>query len=141
MKLLKTLYAKAFVTCLALAVVANKSIASVLFPSPVLLGGVIFALTAYMSSNLSFQFYHVPAMAASLFGAQRRAVCLSFMDGLGFFLSAPAWAATGMLVKALGDNYGWTGAWLMLATLFGGGSMLMLKQLPNIMMMTEKKKK
>jgi len=51
------------------------------------------------------------------------------LDGVGFFLSAPVFAATAKIVP----NYGWSSAWAMLTVLFAGGWALMMHALPPVL--------
>ena len=68
-------------------------------------------------------------MVASVFG-ENQAVCLSFMDGVGYSMAAPIWAVVGKVVA--NDDLGWTAAWVLLAILFAIGGMTMLRTLPTI---------
>lgn len=130
-RLLRKNYAKATLSCLALALLANQKVATVLFPSKYVIAGLVALLTGVMASSLSFQFYQIPPMTSKMFG-EDKAVCLSFLDGMGFFLSAPIWAVTSQIVGGLGI-YGWSTAWVMLAFLFGSGGALMLRTLPQVL--------
>lgn len=82
-----------------------------------------------MASSLSFQFYQIPNMVASVYG-ENQAVCLSFMDGVGYTLAAPTWALVGYIVSTKG--LGWTAAWVLLATLFAIGGAVTVHHLPSI---------
>jgi hypothetical protein len=130
-RLLRKNYAKATLSCLALALLANQKVATVLFPSKYVIAGLVALLTGVMASSLSFQFYQIPPMTSKMFG-EDTAGCLSFLDGMGCFLSAPIWAVTSQIVGGLGI-YGWSTAWVMLAFLFGSGGALMLRTLPQVL--------
>jgi hypothetical protein len=82
-------------------------------------------LTGIVASSLSFQFYQIPPMTSTIFG-ENKAVCMSFLDGLGFFLSASIWAVTGKTVLRMVRD-------LDHAVFYGAGAALMLKMLPTIL--------
>lgn len=126
--MLKRAYLSSVLSALGLALTANPLITDLLNPSKAGLALAVSLLSGVMASSLSFQFYQIPQMVASTFGNDK-AVCLSFVDALGFLLSAPIWAAT---AKIVGTPSGWTKAWVMLASLFGAGGMLMMKTFPEV---------
>jgi MFS family permease len=138
-KFLRNNYLAAVAGTLGLALVANKQLMNLLplvGGSKWMAAGLIAMLSGSVGSALSFQFYQLPNMVAGTFGEQK-IVCLSFLDALGFFLSAPIWAATGQIVSRFG-NYGWSTAFCMVATLFGMGGFLMLRNLDKIIDDNEK---
>jgi len=96
---------------------------------PYATASTVFFASGAMASSLSFQFYQIPNMVASVFG-ENQAVCLSFMDGVGYSMAAPIWAVVGKVVA--NDDLGWTAAWVLLAILFALGGMTMLRTLPTI---------
>lgn len=53
----------------------------------------------------------------------------SFLDGFGFFASAPIFATMSKLVPALG----WSAGWSMLAGLFGAAALLMMSSISPIL--------
>jgi hypothetical protein len=136
-KCLRNSYLTAVASTLGLALVANTHFLHLLplqvGDSKYMVAGLIVVLSGSMGSALSFQFYQIPNMVAATFGEQNSTVCLSFLDGLGFFLSAPIWAATGQIVSRFGNEYGWSTAFCMVATLFGLGGFLMLRNLDKIL--------
>jgi hypothetical protein len=132
-------YLSAVVSTLGLALCGNTRLTTGLFGSTTagamtakwLVAGLIAVCSGKMASSLSFQFYQIPPLVAALFGKEK-AVCLSFLDGMGFFLSAPVWAVTGQIVSRLGP-YGWSTAFGMVAALFGAGGALMLKNIDKVL--------
>jgi len=136
-KLLRNSYVSAVASCVGLAICGSTWLSTALGPPHLLLAAIMAFLTFKMSSSVSFQFYQIPTMASNMFG-KNKAVCLSFFDGLGFFLSAPIWAATGKIVGSLGEN-AWSIVWLMIGSLIGLGGMSMLSTLPHILHHQEEK--
>ena len=67
---------------------------------------------------------------ASTFG-ENKAVRLSFLDAMGFFMSFFMWRVTGMIVGSFGDA-SWPATFLLLSSLFGFGGWLMSRQYPSI---------
>lgn len=94
-------------------------------------GGVAAAVALFsglLSANIAHQFYQLPTMVSKSF-EKHKEVCISWLDGFGFLLSAPVFAATAKIVP----KYGWSTAWAMLTVLFAGGWALMLHALPPIL--------
>jgi MFS family permease len=120
--MLERRYGTAVLSALTLAMCAR------LGGSPVSMSLIILASGA-MASSLSFQFYQIPNMVASVYG-ENQAVCLSFMDGVGYTLAAPTWALVGYIVST--NGLGWTAAWVLLATLFAIGGAVTVHHLPSI---------
>jgi MFS family permease len=87
----------------------------------IVLAAAVALLSGTLASNIAFQYFQFPSMIAKLFG-EHKAVCISFLDGFGFLLSAPIFAATAKLVPSLG----WSSTWGLLAVLFGAAGALML---------------
>lgn len=129
-KMLAQNYSFAVIAALGMALCANQWLRNLVFPSKYLLATVVAVLSGSIASSLSFQFYQIPQMAASTFG-HNRAVCLSLMDGLGFFLCAPVWAATNQLVSNFG-KHGWSLTWILLAALFSLGGKSMMGIIPTV---------
>ena len=72
-------------------------------------------------------------MVGNQFG-ENKAVCMSFMDGMGFLLCSPVWALAGSLISNPRLNsYGWSLVWTIIAALLGIGGSLVLKFLPPIL--------
>jgi MFS family permease len=128
-RMLRRAYTRAVLSAVGLALCANKWLTDILIPSKMVLAGVAALLSAAMASSLSIQYYQIPTIVSNTFG-ENKAVCLSLLDALAFFLSAPFLAATGQIVGRLGD-YGWSTALTMLATLFFVGGLLLVDILPR----------
>lgn len=128
-RMLRRAYTRAVMSAVGLALCANTWLTNILIPSKIVLAGVAALLSATMASSLSIQYYQIPTIVSSAFG-ENKAVCLSLLDALAFFLSAPFLAATGQIVGRLGD-YGWSTALTMLATLFVVGGFLLVDILPR----------
>jgi MFS family permease len=128
-RMLRRAYTVSVVSTIGMALCANNWLTDLLIPSKAVLAAVAALLSAIMASSLSVQYYQIPTIISKTFG-ENKAVCLSLMDALGFFLSAPYLAATGQVVGRLGD-YGWSAALTMLAVLFGVSGFLMLDILPR----------
>lgn len=120
-------YISAFFSAVTLAMIAQLSL------SPVMAALAVSLASATMASSVSFQFYQCPAMVSGGF-LQDKAVCLSFIDGLGFLVAVPVWALTGRIVRTLG----WSAAWSLMATMIGIGGVLMNQALPSILQQMEK---
>jgi MFS family permease len=128
-RMLRRAYTRAVMSAVGLALCANQWLTDILLPSKMVLAGVAALLSATMASSLSIQYYQIPTIVSNTFG-KNKAVCLSLLDALAFFLSAPFLAATGQIVGRLGD-YGWSTALTMLATLFVLGGFLLVDILPR----------
>ena len=81
----------------------------------------IFLLSAGMASSIAFQLYQLPAMIAQEF-ADHKAVCISWLDGIGYMSSIPIFRALVWLVP----RHGWSEGWGMLSILFALGGLTML---------------
>jgi sugar phosphate permease len=105
----------------------------------VLSASAIALLSFGMASNVAFQCYQFPAMIAQKF-SDHQAVVISFLDGFGYLLSVPIYAVLGQMVP----RFGWSSGWLLLATLFAGAGVTMMKSIPPILQldsdMAEKEK-
>jgi MFS family permease len=128
-RMLRRAYTVSVVSTIGMALCANNWLTDLLIPSKAVLAAVAALLSAIMASSLSVQYYQIPTIISKTFG-ENKAVCLSLMDALGFFLSAPYLASTGQVVGRLGD-YGWSAALTMLAVLFGVSGFLMLDIFPR----------
>lgn len=104
----------------------------IFFQSQNVLAATLAVITAVLSSNLSFQFFQIPAMVATTFFDRNKALCLSLFDAMGFFVSAQVWAATGKIVNSEGQH-GWSLSWLMLAAMFAAGGKTMMSILPSVL--------
>ncbi|CAB9497158.1 expressed unknown protein [Seminavis robusta] len=131
-QMLSKAYSACALSAVGMALCANRWIQELLFPSKYILAATIAALSGILASNISFQFYQIPAMTATAFFGPNKALCLSLLDGLGFFLAAPVWAATGKIVEGAGPH-GWTLAWFLLAGMFSAGGKTMIGALPMIL--------
>ena len=131
-KMVSQAYKTSFATSIAMALCANGWIQGFLFPSKVLLAVTVAAMSGIIASNLSFQFYQIPAMAATAFFGQNKAICLSLLDSVGFIWAAAIWGVTGKIVASAGQ-YGWSLIWLMLAGMFGAGGLTMMSILPSVL--------
>ena len=131
-------YASAFFSALSLALLANKGIGGLL-PAP-LSALAVFVASAAMASSVSFQFYQSPGLISSDFG-KNKAVCLSYLDCLGYLLAAPVWKlVSGIVSHPSIGTHGWSVAWSMIAGMIGVGGMLMLKVMPPILQKQTAKK-
>ena len=126
---------KAYTLCafsaVGMAICSNEWVQSIFFPSKKVLAAIIAGMTGMLSSNISFQFYQMPAMVSHTFGANK-ALCLSLLDSVAYFVAAPVWATTGKIVEA-GGRHGWSLAWLMLAAMFAAGGRTMLNAIPSVL--------
>jgi len=112
-----------------LGLVATAQWGHTLIASPLLRTAVIALLSGTMASNVAFQYFQFPAKIAKSKFAEHQAVVISFLDGFGFLFSAPIFALCGRLVPTLG----WGSAWTMLAGLFGGAALLMLRAIGPVL--------
>ena len=127
---LKRNYVKSVLFTLGLGLFSFQKFSGMIIPSKMLLAAIIALLSGGMASSLAFQFYQIPPQIASAFG-ENKAVCLSFLDAMGFFMSAFAWGITGKIVSSLGA-YGWSTTFVLLGLLFGAGGALMSSVYPEI---------
>lgn len=125
-------YAMSAFTAAAMALCSNAWVQALFFPSQKVLAGTVAILTGILASNISFQFYQLPAMVATTFG-QNKALCLSLLDAVGYLSAALVWAITGKIVAGAGQH-GWTLAWLMLAGMFVACGKSMMSALPGVLM-------
>ena len=122
-------YTAAVASAFGLGILSIKAVSTRFLASPYLVAGVLSALSASMAAFLSFQFYQVPSLIATKFG-DNKAVCLSFFDGMGFFISAPIWAVSSNLIDS--GAYGWSLQWSLLGSMFAVGAGLMLDLFPRV---------
>jgi hypothetical protein len=120
-------YRKSFAATLGLSLVASP-LGSTFFKNNVVTAAMVALLSGTMIANVAFQYYQFPAMIAKEFG-KHKAVCISFLDGFGFLLSAPIFATCSKLVP----SSGWSSAWAMLAVLFGLAGALMVKSIGPVL--------
>jgi hypothetical protein len=130
-KMLKGNYIAGVAFTMALALVGYSPLSSSLVPSKAVLAALGVMCSGAMASSLSFAFYQLPSQIAAGYG-KNRAVCTSFLDALGFFMSAIVWKLTGKIVGTLGEQYGWAAVFGIVGTLFGLGGYLMLGMYPEI---------
>ena len=119
-------YRYAAVSALGLALCANPLIKALIGKH--FTAAAIAAASCSMASAISFQFYQLPAKAATLFG-RNKAICVSFLDGMGFLLGAPIWYGIGQII----GTYGWAAAWMVIAGFLSLGGVIMTKALPSVM--------
>lgn len=117
-------YGTASIAALILAASAHHGVVS-----PHGLAVIVALASGAMASSLSFQFYQIPNMVASVYG-EYQSVCLAFLDGVGYTMAAPIWALVGRIVA--NPTLGWSGAWVLLAGLFAVGGAGMLQSLPLV---------
>jgi len=133
---LRSLYSKTVLAALSMALLANPKIGDMMGTTGLAIA--IPLVSSFLASNLSFQFYTLPAKFAQNFG-ENKAVCLSFLDGLGFLLCAPVWSATSQIVRGSGNisrfvrpGNEWSTVWFGIAAFVGVGSTLMMRLLPHV---------
>lgn len=124
---LKVLYAKAGCSMLGLAFLASEVCRSVF--SPAVTATLAVFLSAMLASSTAFQFYQIPNLVSSVAFAKNKAICLAFVDGLGFFLTAPIWGLSSHVVQ----KYGWSATWIALAGLYGVGGTLMVQSVQSVL--------
>ena len=118
---LKGWYAQAGLALLTFALLAQDSLRSAVHPH--LMAGLLVASSAVLSSSVAFQFFQIPNIVSSVSFADNKALSLAYIDGVGFFLTAPLWAMSNRIVQ----NMGWSAAWTFLAVVFGSTASLMVK--------------
>ena len=91
--------------------------------SEVLVAMGVVILSAAMASTIAFQYFQLPAMIAQTYGGDNKAVCISWLDGIGYMFSIPTFRALGVFVV---PRFGWPAGWLMLSCLFFVGAIVML---------------
>ena len=94
--------------------------------NPMLLTLFAAASSGVLASSIAWPFYQLPSIFSFAFG-NNKAVFLSFVDGMGFLLSSPVWAAAGWMVQRNLFGCGWAIAWGCLAVLLGMGGVLSMK--------------
>lgn len=103
---------------------ATASTESAVVLSELLVAAGVFLLTAAMASTIAFQYFQLPAMIAQVYGGgSNKAVCISWLDGIGYLFSIPTFRALGVWVV---PSYGWPAGWAMLSILFGLAATVML---------------
>ena len=131
-RMLSKAYTLSTVSAICLALCSSSMIQRTFFHSQHILAATLAAITAVLSSNLSFQFFQIPAMVATSFFDNNKALSLSLFDAMGFFFSAQVWATTGKIVSNTGQ-LGWSFSWLMLAGMFAAGGRTMMAILPTVL--------
>lgn len=84
----------------------------------------VFALSAAMASSVAFQFLQLPAMIAQEY-RENKAVCMSWLEGIGFLFSIPTYRFLVYVVP----RHGWPLGWGVLATIFAIGGAVMLRSI------------
>jgi hypothetical protein len=123
-------YVRATAAAIALAVSANEFVISSLGS----LGCAAIAVLAsgMMSSSLSFQFFQFPNLISKSFGDDS-SIILSLIDSFALFTSSYILSSIGSIASNTGlGSYGWSVAWLFLATCFVVGGRLTDAVLPSI---------
>lgn len=120
-------YALNIAATLGLTAVATTGI-SVWGGNKLLATILVSLLSASMASGVAYQYFQFPSMIAKLYG-EHKAVCISFLDGFGFLLSAPIFAVASKLVP----TQGWSSTWGMLAALFAAAGVLMMSSITPIL--------
>jgi MFS family permease len=128
---LATRYALSVLATLGLASLAPWSASSPALRWT-LVGGVA-ASSFVMARNIAFQYFQFPAMVARAHFPQHSTVAISFLDGFGFFLSAPVFGVAARLVDT---KFGWSSAWAMLAGLFAIAAVTMLANIGPVLAAT-----
>ena len=88
----------------------------------------LFVLSAGMASSVAFQYFQLPAMIAQEY-ADSKAVCISWLEGIGFMFSIPTFRALVFVVP----RHGWPVGWGILSVLFALGGAIMLKSIGPIL--------
>jgi len=123
-------YHRAALSAIGLALCANQSIGT-FFSSAAHVIAIAF-LSGMMAYSVAFQFYQFPTAFANTFDDDR-AVCISFMDGIACLVMAPIWSLVSMLAaSAQIGSHGWSVAWLIIASLFGIGGNVMMRNLSSV---------
>jgi hypothetical protein len=120
-----------------MALTATAHFGPALIASKLVLTGLVSLLSGVMAANIAFQYFQFPAMIAKAKFGNHKPVVISFLDGFGFLLSAPIFAAVGRIVP----SSGWSSAWGMLAVLFGSASLLMLASIGPVLRATDEPEK
>jgi len=119
----------AFLSVISIAFLANKSIVALIGNN--VAATAIAVASALMGASVSLQFYQFPAKFATIFGDDK-AVCISLVDAIAFFLGSPIWATVGKVVGSNALGHGWSVAWMMLAGLFAIGGSITMKTIPVV---------
>lgn len=130
-KMWRARYLNAVAAAIVLALSANKGIINIL-QIPSIAAIIIGLASAIMASSVSFQFYHCPAIVSNEF-SRNKAICVSFIDGLGCIVTAPVFAVLSKVVShpSLG-THGWSVAWAMVAFMLAIGGTLMTSIIPSV---------
>jgi hypothetical protein len=120
-------YGKAMVALAGLVVVGSEPIRAVL--NPHLLAAWVVLCSGVFASSVAFQFYQIPGMVSTVAFSANKAICLSFLEGLAFFMTAPMWAVSSRIVT----HMGWSASWAFVALAFGLGASLMMHTLQPIL--------
>ena len=100
-------YLQAGLSLLGLAAVATSWIQSIL--SPVTLAASVVLLSFGFAASMSIPFFQLPQLVSqSRPFDESQAICLAFMDGVGFVLTAPLWAASSRILSGNGNTWSLT---------------------------------
>lgn len=127
-RILKRWYSQAVLSLVGLGLCANETFRGALSLGPNALAALVVLISGFFSSSVAFQFFQIPNMVSSVEFAENKAICLAFLDGVAFFLTAPLWAYSSRIV----ERAGWSAAWGILAVVFGLGGSLMLHALKPV---------
>lgn len=100
--------------------ISNNDNGATIFRSLVVALGV-FVLSATMASCIAFQYFQLPAMIAQDY-IDNKAVCISWLEGIGFLFSIPTYRFLVFVVP----RHGWPLGWGMLSVMFALGGVMML---------------
>ena len=70
-------------------------------------------------AKMAFMFFQLPSLVASVEFPAHKAICLSLLESIGFFATAPIWKGVGWMVSSSQSSLGWTTAWLAVAGIVG----------------------
>ena len=124
---LKTWYLQAVASILGFAFLAGEQIRSTL--SPAVLATLVVLCSGLLSSSAAIPFFQLPNMVSTVVFKENKAICLAFLDGIGFFLTAPLWALSSRIVTSMG----WSAAWGTLALVFALGGTVMVRSMRPVL--------
>ena len=122
---------------LCLALCAHKHLVENL--SSISLTVIISLASGMVAASISYQLYQFPALFGNSFGKDK-AICISFMDGIGFLIGSPIWSVMSSIASNEDLNpHGWMLAWIMITAWLVLGGVLMMKALPTVMQWKKEK--
>ena len=119
---------RAVVSALTIAIMSKSAVIATLGKK--MIAAIITMASGILASSLAVQFYQFPSKFAQNFG-EDKAVCISFVDAMAFFVASPIWKSVSNLVT--GDSFtdGWSVAWMMLTAFFALGTGLTMKTIKD----------